>query len=809
METLLQDIKYGIRMLLRSPGFTLVALLALALGIGANTAIFSVVDGLLLRPLPYPEAGRLVFISEWSQQVPEMSVSMANFNDWRQQNKVFESMVPYNSANWILTGQEEPERLQGRQITAGLFPTLRVQPMIGRPLLPEDDKVGADRVVLISEGLWTRKFARDPKILGQQLILDGESYTVIGVLPTRAFHTSWRRMDVFTSLWRLEDKLGGEKNRGNHPGIYVIARLKPGVTFDQARAEMLGIAKRLSEQYPQSNTGDSVTLRTLRDAIVDNLRPQLLVLLGAVAFVLLIACANVANLLLARATVREKEIAVRTALGAGRWRIVRQLLTESALLSTAGGGAGLLAAYACVKALIAAAPANIPLLEQVGLDGRVLAFTAAISILTGLVFGLAPALQATRAGTAETLKEGGRSGTAGAGRHRMRSLLVVSEISLALVLLVGAGLMLKSFLRVVQADPGFRPEGVLTMRLSLPPVKYDQPEKTAQFIHQALEKIQAVPGVQFAGSITPLLGGWQTSFVVNGRPLPQLGQVPSTDISRVSPDYFQAMGIRLLQGRYFTEQDTASAPLVCIVDETMVKTYWPDEDPIGKQISIRGLPSPQNPPRWETVVGVVAHTKNYGVDQESRVEAYEPYLQTPIGSFNLVVRTPVDLASLTSAVRSAVRSVDPDIPVYAVQTLETILVDSNQQRRLSATLLGSFAGLALLLAAVGIYGVMSYSVAQRTHEIGIRMALGAQPRDVLKLVVGQGLILAIIGVVVGVCAALGMSRMITSLLFRVSATDPPIYLSVPLLLAGVALLASYIPARRAMRVDPMVALRYE
>ncbi|MBI3404107.1 MAG: ABC transporter permease [Acidobacteria bacterium] len=813
METFFQDVKYAIRMLVKSPGFTIVAVVALALGIGANSAIFSVVNAILLRPLPYEEANRVVFISEWAKQVPGMSISMANFNDFRDQNRTMESIVPYNQRSWVMTGEDQPEQLRGRQTTAALFPTLRIKPIIGRPLQPEDDKVGAEKVALISEGLWIRKFARNPNILGKQLRLDGENFTVVGVLPTAGFHVTWRTTEIFTSLWRLEDQQGGENNRGNHPGIYSFARLKPGVTFEQGQADIISIAERLAKEHPQSNANQSARVQPLLDAVVgEEMRGSLMVLLGAVAFVLLIACANVANLLLARSAARQKEIAVRTALGAGRWRLVRQLLTESVLLSLLGAALGLVIAYACVQSLVSAAPANIPRVAEINLDAKVLGFTALIAILTGLFFGIFPAMQASRPALNESLKEGSR-GSVGVERHRVRNALVISEMALALVLLVGAGLMLKSFANVLFADPGFNPEGVMTAVLSLPNVKYKEPEQTAAFIQQALEKVKALPGVQYAGSTTPLLGGWQSGFIVNGQPVPEPGNTPSTDITRVSPQYFQAMGVRLVKGRYFTEQDTAKSELVCIIDETFANTYWPNEDPLGKQISTRGRPGPNNPPLWMTIVGVVAHVKNYGVDQPSRVESYRPAAQSPISFLSLVVRTTGDPGSLTSSIRKAILEVDPDLPIFGEQTLATIRDESNSQRKLSVTLLGSFAGLALLLAAVGLYGVMSYSVTERTHEIGIRMALGAQARDVFKLVVGQGMMMAIIGVGIGLAGVFVMMKLwgsaLNSLLFKTSATDPATYVSIPVVLAIVALLASYIPARRATRVNPTIALRYE
>ncbi|HEX9761412.1 MAG TPA: ABC transporter permease [Candidatus Acidoferrales bacterium] len=805
MESLWHDLRYGIRMLAKSPGFTAVAVLALALGIGANSAIFSAVNGILLQPLPYTDPDKLVFLTEWSEQVPNMSFSVANYNDLRDQNEVFENLFAFRSANLVMTGEGEPERLNNRQVTASFFATFGVQPVLGRAFGAEEDKPGAERVVMLGEGFWTRRFGRDPGVIGKQLNLNGEPYTVIGVL-TGNLHGTWATFDTWTSLGRLEDQLGGAQNRGNHPGIYVIARRKAGVSEEQARAGVETLAKRLAETYPNTNSRQSMTVQSMHEAVVGNLRQPLIVLQGAVAFVLLIACANVANLLLARAAARQKEIAVRTAMGAGRFRLIRQLLTENMLLSLAGGTLGLLVAYAAIQALVALAPSNTPRLENVALDAPTLIFTFVVAILTGFIFGIVPAFQVSRTTLGETLKEGGRAGAGAAGHNRVRSTLAVVEISLALVLLVGAGLMLKSFFKLMDADAGFDRQGTLTLFVSLPQVKYDQPPKVRQFIEQALERVYAVPGVRYASSATPLLGGWQTSFYVEGTPQPEPGQQPSTDWTRVSPDYFKAMGVRLIKGREFTAADHADSLPVCIVDETMVRTWWPNEEPIGKKLKLGGFNS-TNP--YLEVVGVVAHVKNYGVDQASRVETYLPYTQNASGFFSLIVRTDVAPGSLTTGIRQAVLAVDPDVPVYNIRTLEDIVDASVASRRLSMWLLGVFAALALVLSAVGIYGVMSYSVAQRTHEIGVRMALGAQPGDVMRLVIGQAVRLTVIGLVLGLGAAYGLSRWMASLLFEMSATDPLTYAVIPFILAVVAVLATYIPARRAMRVDPVIALRYE
>jgi putative ABC transport system permease protein len=659
-------------------------------------------------------------------------------------------------------------------------------------------------VVLLGEGFWERRFGRDPRVLGQTLTLSGVSFTVVGVLP-KTFHQSWRAMDVFTSLLRLEDRLGGEKNRGNHPGIYVVGRLKAGVTVEQARTDVKGIAERLAQAHPRTNARQSMTVEPLHHAIVGELRPALMLLLGAVFLVLLIACVNVANLLLARGAARQKEIAVRLALGARRGRLVRQLLTESVMLSLAGGLLGILLAYAGVKGLLAVVPANLPRLEEIRIDGGVLWFSLALSLLTGLAFGLLPALRTVAADLHDPLKEGSRGNTA--SHPGLRNSLVVAEVAMALVLLVGAGLLLRSFYRVLAADPGVRPEGVLTAAVPLPQARFDDHAKRANLAREVLTRARAIPGVESAALTLPLLGGWQSGFSVEGRPEPPPGQRPSADIARVSPDYFRALGVRVLAGRVFEERDAESAPRVCVVDESFARTHWPGEDPLGRRVRFGGPDDSEEP--WIEVVGVVAHVKNYGVDEPSRVELYLPYLQNSVAGFTVVLKTGGDPASLAAPLRAAVRGADPELPAYAVRTLGEILTERTAERRLAAVLIGTFAGLALLLAAVGIYGVMSYTVTQRTPEIGVRMALGAEQTDILRMVVRQGAVLAGLGVGLGFLAALGLAQVVASLLFETSPRDPQTFTLVPAVLLAVAGLASYLPARRATRVDPMVALRYE
>ena len=813
MEELWRDVRFAARTLRGSPGFTLVAVATLALGIGANTAIFSVINAILLRPLPYPQAERLVFLTEWSEQVPEMSFSVANLKDVRDQNQVFESLVGFNGVDYILSAgadaggsSSQPERVSGRRVTSGLFRTLGKQPIVGRAFGPEEEKAGAPGVVLLGEGFWERRFGRDPSVVGRTLALSGDTFTVIGVMP-KTMHTSFRNTEVFTPLLRIEDRIGGENNRGNHPGIYAIGRMKPGVDVGRARADVKAIAARLAEKYPNSNAKQSMTVEPLQEAIVGDMRPALMLLLGAVGFVLLIACANVANLLLARAADRQREIAVRLALGARRARVLRQLLTESVLLSLFGAVAGVLLGYLGLQALLATLPANVPRVDEVKVDLVVLAVTAALAVVTGLAFGIVPAWRALSTRLHEPLKESGRGNSGGPGQHRVRNGLVIAEVSLALVLLVGAGLMLRSFYRVLHADAGFRAEGVVIANLSMPLTGYSEPAQRIALFERVLAELKSQPGVRGAAATLPLLGGWQSSFSVEGKPEPPPGQRPSADIARVSTDYFSVMGIRVLEGRVFEERDRDGAPAVCIVDERFAKTHWPGASPLGKRLKFGSLDSKDNP--WMEVVGQVAHVKNYGVDEESRVELYLPYLQNSANGLTLVVKTDNAAGVAADSMRAAMRAANPEIPLYQLRTLDALVAERSAQRRLAAQLITVFAAVALLLAAVGIYGVMSYAVAQRTQEIGIRMALGAGEEGILQMVLKNGATLAVVGVAIGLALAFGLARLISSMLFQTSAADPPTFSLVPLLLLAVALLACWLPARRASRVDPMVALRYE
>ena len=807
LDTLAQDIRYGLRQLRRSPGFTTIAILTLALGIGANAAIFSVINAVLLRPLPYPHADRIVFLSEVSRQVPEMSISMADFDDWRARQTAFESMVAYQPQDTTLTGHGAPQRLQMRRVTAGLFRTLGVQPILGRPLTADDDKVGAAPVVLLSDSFWAREFGKDPGVIGKQLMLDGESYTIIGVLPSSKFHQSWRTFDVFSSLWRLENVFGGPARRGEHTGIYAYARMKPGVTLQRAKNELAGIQDRLARQY-QTDIGVGAAVEPLLGAVVQGSGTPLVVLMVAVGFVLLICCANVANLLMARATERQREVAVRLALGAGRRRLMRQLLSESLMLSFIGGGLGLLFAVWATPLLGRLAAQSVPRIDDVRVDGWVLAFTLGVSCATGLLFGIFPALHASRTDVNSILREGSHGGGVGAGHRRLRDALVVAEIAVAMVLAAGAGLTLKSLYRVLGVNQGYDAAGVTVATVSLPDSHYTTDTQRRQFFDRLTDEMNAIPGVQAAGVKNPLMGGMQMSFAVEGKPKPD--HYPSTEISQITPGALKAMGATLLAGRYFTEADNETAQRVCIVDEAMAKKYWPGENAIGKQLGISfSEMKPGETPPWTTVVGVIRTIKNYGADQPVLVETLVPYAQFPGSGGNIVVRSTADPTQLIPALRAAVQSLDPELPLYNVRRLQSVTDENIASRQLTVFLLGGFAGLALLLAAIGIYGVMAFAVTTRTHEIGIRMALGADARSMMSLVLGQGVRLAFLGVALGIAVALGLTKYLASMLFGVKPTDPATFAGVAVLLTLVALAACYIPARRAISVDPMVALRYE
>ncbi|HJR05986.1 MAG TPA: ABC transporter permease [Pyrinomonadaceae bacterium] len=811
MGTILQDLRYGFRMLLKSPGFTFVAVLALALGIGANSAIFSVVNAVLLRPLPFKEPERLVMLWE-RNETQDTSVAYPNFLDWRDESKAFEQMTAYRRDSFNLTGAGEPERLAGRLVTGNFFATLGVQPFAGRDFVAEDDQPASAPTVILAHGFWQRRFGGDLSIINRQLTLNDKSYTVVGVTP--ADFTFGSDTDVYVPIGLSVGEVPFYKERGSHPGLWVTGRLKPEASMEQARAELDTIMAHLGQQYPDTNKGRRVHIESLYENTVRDVRPALLVLLGAVGFVLLIACANVANLLLARSSARQKEIAIRTALGAGRWRIMRQLLTESLLLAVMGGVFGLLLALWGTDILIAAAPDDVPRLADAHVDLRVLGFTLGVAVLTGLVFGLAPALQASKTDLNESLKETERGSTG--RRQRLRAALVVAEVALALVLLIGAGLMVKSLWQLQNVETGFDPNRVLALQLSLKGDKAD-PAKVRNFIAQVEQRVKSLPGVEtvaFTNGL-PFAGAAEQSFGIVGQPPDASGDTTPHPAVRytTSPEYLQTLGISLRKGRYFTAQDRADSPHVVVIDETLAQKHFPNQDPLGQRLQI-GWADTQP---FE-IVGVVGHVKHYGLDGEVPVESqfYFALDQVPAekmsfiaGGITLIVRTQNDPQQLAGAVRAQLLAVAPDQPVFNVRTMSDIVAESIASRRFSMILLLAFALVALVLAAVGIYGVMAYSVTQRTHEIGIRMALGAQADDVLRMVLRQGLLLILTGIATGLVAAFALTRVLAGLLYGVSATDPITFAGISLLLVTVALLACYLPARRATKVDPMVALRYE
>jgi putative ABC transport system permease protein len=806
MNTFWQDLRYGARVLLKNPGFTLIAVLSLALGIGANTAIFSLVDAVLLRPLPFHEPERLVMVWEDATSLgfPRNTPAPANYADWKAQNQVFEDMAALSWDNFALTEEGEPEKVEAQAVTANFFPLLGVKPMLGRAFTQEEDRPGANRVVLISYGLWQRRFGGDPALIGKDILLDGQKRTVLGVMPP-----GFQFLSKVTGLWvPIAFSPEALANRGGHY-LTVVARLKPGVTLAQARADIAAITRRINQDHPTRFELGSVVI-SLREQLAGDVRPALLVLLVAVGFVLLIACANIANLLLARGAARYREIAVRTALGAGRRRIVRQLLTESVLLAVAGGVAGLLCAWLSFSFLKQLIPGGMALNAGVSIDARIFSFTLVLSVLTGVIFGLAPALQAAKVDLNEALKQGGgRTGT-GAGHRRLRGALVVTEIALALVLLVGAGLLIQTFLRLRALDIGVNPENVLTLRTTLPRNKYTELPKRAAFYQPVLERVRALPGVVSAGFTTAVPLTWKggtNSFTVEGR---EPGPGQDANSRQASVGYMETIGIKLRQGRFFDEHDDAQAQPVAIINETMVRQYWPGGNALGKRFKLGQVDSQQP---WVMVVGIIGDIKEMGLEAPPKAEMFFPYQQMSNAFWNaprdLVVRTAGDPLSVVTAVRQAIWSVDPTQPVSNIRTMDEILSEEVAQRRIGMTLLVAFAALALLLASLGIYGVLSYAVTQRTPEIGIRMALGAGRQEVVRMVLADGMRLATAGVAIGLGVSLALTRLMTGLLFGVSASDPRTLTGVTLLLTAVALLACYIPARRAAKVDPMVALRYE
>ncbi len=805
MQTLWQDLRYGARMLAKQPGFTLIAVLTLALGIGATTAIFSVVNAVLLQALPYRDADRLVAISLNDNDGGFGNTGYATFLDWQARAKSFEPLALIRSWGGTLTGQGEPERVNGLRVTPEYFKLLGVAPALGRDFRLEENRPDTRFVVVLSHALWQRRFKADPNVVGKPIVLSGQTYTVIGVMPQPFEDLLAANFYQQAELWGplgYDTTQAGTCRTCQH--LKAFGRLKDGVTLERARAEMNAIAATMKQEHPTEYPVASAVVFGLQDEFTKGIRPALYLLLIAVNVLLLIACANVANLLLARATERAREMAVRAALGAGRFRIIRQLLSESLLLAGLGAAAGFVLAVWGVDVLLALKPASLLRLQTVTMDARVLAFAAAVSLLTGVLFGLAPAWQASKPDLQLALKASDRTVSAGG---RLRNLFVVSEIALALVLLIGAGLLVKSFLRLLDVKPGFATGNLLTMMVPAVGAKYGEDEAVRQFYRDVLARVSKLPGVEAAGVVSnlPLFGNYDSSgFHIEEKPLANPADAPDAQRYGVSPDYLRAMRINLLRGRGFTEQDGAQAPLVALISRTTAERFWPNEDPLGKRVRLGGIKDP-----LRTIVGVVPDVLHNGLEDGPDIQAYVPHAQWTDSFMQLAVRTTADPASVIAAVRHEVKAVDQDIPIYQVATMEQLVARTTAQRRFTLLLAGVFAALALVLAGLGIYSVIACAVAQRTREIGIRMALGAQRGDVLRLVIRQGLRLAVIGASLGLLAAWGVTRLMKNLLFSVSATDPLTFGALAGLLILVALLACWLPARRATQVDPMIALRCE
>ncbi|MDQ3314271.1 MAG: ABC transporter permease [Verrucomicrobiota bacterium] len=804
VESFLMDFRYAMRSLLKKPGFTITAVIALALGIGANTAIFSVINGVLLRSLSYANPDKIVMIWERNVTGTRMQnvVSPGNFLDWQKQSTSFDHMAAVADQRVNLTGGTgEPEEIKVQLVSDGFFSALGVQPFTGRFFIPEENKVGNDLVIILSHQLWQNRFGANPAVVGQQVTISGRQRTVVGVMPP-GFHFLDNQVKAWVP-YPLDPAIDYRATTGRF--LRVVGQLKPGVTVQQAQAELTGIAKQLEQALPKFNTGWSVNVLPIHEQVVGEIRPILIVLLAAVAFVLLIACANVANLLLSRAAARQKELALRAALGAGRMRLVRQMLTESVLLALMGGVLGVLLAYWGIQLLIGFGPDNIPRLSEISIDLRVLAFTFGISLLTGVLFGMIPALQASRPDLNDALKEGSR-GSTGARSRTLRNVFVVTEVALALVLLIGAGLMIRSFMQLQSVETGFNPENVLTMRAQLPKKKYAEPHQIVDFFKQAQDRIAAVPGVQAVGAISylPLTGpAARDGFKIVGQPEPAPGQEPGVEVRVITPTYFQAMGIPLLKGRLLDERDGKDSR-VLLINETMAKKYFPNQDPVGKRIEVT----------WgdgeiDEIVGVVGDIREGALNKEPETAIYWPHPREPYSGMALVVRTSGDATRFGTTVAKEIRALDPEQPVADVRTMKQVISKSIARPRFNTVLLSIFAGVALVLASVGLYGVMNHSATQRTHEVGIRMALGATRADIMRLVVGNGMLLTLIGIAIGVVASCGLTRVMQRFLFGVAPTDVLTFVAVSLLLIAVALVANYIPARKATRVNPVIALRYE
>jgi putative ABC transport system permease protein len=814
MDSLLQDLRYGIKMLLKRPRLTVAALLALALSIGATSVIFSVVNAVLLRPLPLNDPDRLMFILSTRRQEAAVSgtAAHADYLDWKEQNTVFEDLSTFYAGGFKITGMGDPEDLEGADVSASFFKILKIQPILGRDFIPGEDDVDAPQSsVLITYEFWQRLFNKDPNIVGQPLTLEGKPRMVIGILPPGFKFPLAEKAEIYGLI--TYDAFDA-KRRGNR-SLHVIGRLKPGVTRQMAQADMDPIAARLEQQYPTTNTGRIVIVTSFLGRIVEKIRPALLLLLGVVGFVLLIACSNVAHLTLAGTAARQKEMAIRSALGASRGRIVRQLLTESLILSVAGGVAGLVLAMGSVRLLVAISPGNIPRLNNVSVDWRVVIFTLVVSVGTAVVFGLAPAVMASKPDVNEALKESGGVVVGVGRRTRMRSVLVVTEVAMVLVLLIGAGLLMRSFQRLQQIQPGFDYKNILTLRVALPLMKF---EKAGPFFQEVANQIEAVPGVESVGAITQLplsdesdespFKSLRTIMRISDRPTPEKGNEPRSEVRCVTAGYFRTMRIPMVKGREFTEEDVVGKPGAIIINEALALREWPDENPIGKKMSIGIRHYSYEPREWE-IVGIVRNVRHFSLDAEPVPEMYVPHHQQQWPFLTFTIRTTSDPMTLVNAIRKQIWSVDKDLPVSKIQTMQSLVDQQVAQPRFYLKALAIFAGVALVLASVGIYGVMSHMVTQRTHEIGVRMAMGAQNRDVMTLMIRQGVALILISALIGLASASAVTRIMRGLLYGVSSTDPLIFVVTPLLLIGVAVVASYIPARRATKVDPQVALRYE
>jgi putative ABC transport system permease protein len=806
LHSVISDCRYGVRQLRKNPGFTAVAVLTLALGIGANTAIFSVVNAVLVRPLPYKDASQLVILQETDPRVGDVSVTYPDFLDWRHQSHTLAQMAAFHNKGFNLSGVEQPERIVGYGVSPNFLSMLGVRPVLGRDLLLAEEKQGTDPVVLLSYKLWQSHFGADPQVLGRSIMLDSQSFTIVGILPPAFGFLG--RSDIIAPIGVWADKF---MDRGNHGDLGVLGRLAPGATVAQASTEMGVIASGLAQQYPDTNRDEGVNLYTLRDIFVGDTRPAILVVFGAVTFVLLIACLNVTNLFLVRSTVRAKEISVRLALGAGRGRIIRQLLTESFLLALLGGGLGIVVGVWGITGISHLLPTDSFQSMGVQMDLGVLTFTAVIIMLVAVAFGLGPALQASRQDVQETLKEGGRGSTSGAAQHRLRCLLATTETSLALVLLVGAGLMLNSLYHLLRVSPGFQPDRVLTMEMDLRSTQYSKPAAVINFWQQVLDRVHTIPGVETVavGTNIPLTNDHNRSDItIDGLPSPPSGDSPHPDWHVISSGYTTVLGVPLLRGRLFTDADNETSPPVALINARMAQRFWSNGDPIGHRFTW-GHPENNKETKWITIVGVLGDTKLYGLGNPSRLEVYLPFGQKLANDMNLVVRSAADPALLTSAIQESVAAVDKDQPIFGITTMKEVVDNSESTRRVTLVLLALFSALALVLAAIGVYGVIAYSVQRRTQEVGIRVAFGAQKIDILRLVLKEGIRLTLLGVAIGIVAALGLTRLMSALLFGVSPTDPLTFLGVAALLTLVSLAACYIPARRATRVDPMIALRYE